>query len=137
MRTFIVAAAMLTTSSAMACNSDLISVHDGWTAVNESTADGTITTTISLSYAYSGDTPFRMIDSTVTFSDALGSLIAVVRIDRDAGLEPGQASELEVTSFGPRLPRLAELDRSDIQVETCTKAIVYADGTVVEFDDDA
>ncbi|MHB2265657.1 hypothetical protein [Aliihoeflea sp. PC F10.4] len=137
MRTFIVAVAMLTGSSAFACNTDLISVQDDWTAVNSTTADGTVTTTISLSYAYDGDAPFRMIDSTVTFSDALGSLIAVVRIDRDAGLEPGQASKLEITSFGPRLPRLAELERSDVRVDTCTMAIVYVDGTVVEFDEDA
>lgn len=133
MRALLVMVMMAATPS-WACNADLISVQE-WEAVNESREDGTVSTHMTASYRYDGNAAYRMIDATILFEDVLGQLIAVYRVDRDEALNAGETSSLSMLSGGGSLHRLGDLDRDDIVVKTCTRAIVYEDGTRETFGD--
>ncbi|MFC5385196.1 hypothetical protein ACFPLB_04350 [Aquamicrobium segne] len=128
------AAVVMAASPAIACNTEMISVQDNWTAENLRSEGDTVFTKIDLTYQYDGTQPYRMIDGSIRFRDATGSAIASLGLNRDDALAPGETSSLSITSFGPDLPRLATVNRSEIEVTTCVRTIIYEDGTKETFE---
>lgn len=130
---FLILAMVISATPAWACNSDLISVQDDWTAANEVRNETTFTH-INVTYAYDGERPIRMIDGLIAVGDVLGGQLAVLWLNRDERMGEGDTSTISIATYGPDLPRLAELDRDDVTFRTCVRGIVYEDGTRETFE---
>ncbi|MCW5735202.1 MAG: hypothetical protein KIS73_13800 [Enhydrobacter sp.] len=108
--------------------SDLLKLAD-WT-IKPITADrNEMTETL----VYSGSKNIRMIDGIIRYSDVLGGNIASKAIDRDASIEPGKPY-MQKGTWGPyTFERILKMNRSDVAVVVCVRAVVYADGTKETF----
>lgn len=107
---------------------DLIKITD-WTIKPVTNDTNQMTETL----AYSGTKATRMIDGSIRYSDVLGGRIASKAIDRDVSIEPGK-SYLQTGNWGPyTFERMLKMNRSDVIVVACVRAVVYADGTKQTF----
>lgn len=131
---FAILISLLAATPAMACNTDFISVQD-WQVQNieRSGMSGPYAT---ISYRLNADRSVRMIDASIRFEDALGGSMGTLSVDRDVRLSPGEVATLE--GFYPgasSIARIPNVDPADVQVTTCTRAVVFHDGTVQRFNE--
>lgn len=88
---------------------------------------------ISVSIRSNAEKPFRMVDASFTFEDALGSYISSFTIDPDLSGAPGE----EVTStngyLGSDMKRVLTMNRDDVIVYACTHELLYDDGSRESF----
>lgn len=130
---FVLAVAMMAATPAMACNTEMLTIEDGWTVEEVDSFAGFRNAGLSLIYTNAGDRAFRLIDATVQFQDALGAGIGSIQFDRDTGLAPGESAALEGTYAGDNLLRLNSMNPDDIVITTCVRSVVYVDGKREEF----
>lgn len=108
--------------------SALLTVSD-WT-IKPITAD---TNQMTETLIYSGSKSIRMIDGSIRYSDVLGGSVASKAIDRDASIKPGEPY-LQKGNWGRyTFERLLKMNRSDVIVVACVRAVVYADGSKETF----
>jgi hypothetical protein len=130
--TLIFALGLTAPAAATTCNTEILAL-EGW-SVTLGTRSGYESANVMLAYQSTAAKPFRMIDASVRFADALGGHIALISTGRDMRLAPGDMFREEQSYLGTNLNRVVGMDRSDVSVELCTKAVVYEDGTVETFD---
>lgn len=92
-------------------------------------------THLSVTLENKSDTPIRMIDGTVFFDDVLGRSIVNISISEDARIDAQGTFQQSGTyqSFGGNIERLVQVEKTDVVVTTCVKALVKGDGSVVSF----
>lgn len=122
---------MMAATPAMACDSDFIVVQD-WQVKNieRGSFPGP---EADVHYRLTGDKGVRMIDAAIRFEDALGKRIASIAVERDKRLSPGITARLVGFYPGSELSRIPNMEREDVMVTTCTRAVIYDDGTKEEF----
>lgn len=126
------AIASIATSSAMACDNNLLAVVD-WSVEPAVPDFDPGFSKISVTYRFDGDAPIRMIDASIIFDDALGRMITLVPIDPDQTMSPGETLSASILSPNEYIKRLLTLRREDILACGHVIAVVYADGTVEKF----
>lgn len=96
---------------------------------------GLIGTEAKVSVTFTNDLTksFRMIDASIMFEDALGGYISNIGVDRDITLAPGNSTVYTASYGGTGLDRVPQMNRQDVVVYACTKAVIYDDGTKQEF----
>lgn len=122
---------LLAGSPAMACDNSFISVQD-WRVQNIERNSFPGPEAV-VHYRLSGSKGVRMLDAAVRFEDALGKHIASIAVDRDERLAPGGTARLVGFYPGSNLSRIPNMEREDVVVSTCTRAVIYEDGTKEEF----
>lgn len=88
---------------------------------------------ITLTLQSNSPKPFRMVDGAYTFSDVLDRRISGFKFDPDLRGVPGGTIETGAGYMGNEMDRVPKMDRSDVIVTTCVKAVVYEDGTKETF----
>ncbi|WP_307145455.1 hypothetical protein [Rhizobium tibeticum] len=88
---------------------------------------------ITLKLKSNATKPFRMADASFTFQDGLGRRISSFTIDPDLKAKPGDVVETVNGYQGSEMDRVPKMNRADVVVFACTKALVYEDGTKEEF----
>ena len=84
---------------------------------------------ISVTVTSAAAKPFRMIDASYAFTDALGRRISSFNFDPDMHATPGEKI-VHVSGYsGREMDRVFGMNREDVSVATCTKAIIYGDGS--------
>jgi len=73
--------------------------------------------------------PFRMIDASFTFHDTLDRRISSFTIDPDLKAKPGETVSTVNGYMGREMDRVPSMDRADVVVFACTRAVVYEDGS--------
>lgn len=128
--------AAVVANDAFACDGStkLLSVKD-WT-VEE--VDGLIPgihsgIDITVDIKSHAEKPFRMIDASYTFADALGRRISGFMIDPDLKVRPGETVSTTNGYTGSEMDRVIKMNRDDVIVTICTRAVVYEDGTKEDF----
>jgi hypothetical protein len=92
-----------------------------------------------VSYTLANDSPkpIKLIDASVTFSDALGEQFYGIRLDKDVAVQPGkeQSFEGEYTrnQFEPQQARLATMNKADVVAKLIVRAIVFGDNAVAKY----
>lgn len=119
----------ITAMPAIACNSELL-VFESWVIEPIDDRNNRITTV----FRSNAEQPIRMIDASAGYVDALGGDIGSFRLNRDILVEPGGAYE-ETKRWGPHtFERLLTLRPGEVSTYTCTRSVLYEDGTVERFD---
>jgi hypothetical protein len=118
--------------AAQSCNTNILTLTD-W-SLTLGNRSGLESAELTLIYQSTAGKPFRMIDASIRFTDALGGHIALVSTERDMRLSPGDTFSENQSYLGTQLNRIAHMERSDVDVVLCTKAVVYDDGTQETFD---
>lgn len=120
-----------TTGSGMAqaaCNADLIEFTSWSIEPIDSDSNRVVAT-----FKSHADKPIRMIDASAGYIDALGERIGSFALERDVSIAPG-ATHTETGTWGLNtFERLLKLRPEEVTTFTCTKAVLYEDGTKVEF----
>lgn len=121
------------TAAAAECQgrADLLIVEE-WSVERVTGVISGIDITIHLKSAF--DQPFRMIDAGYTFSDALGRRISGFTMNPDLRASPGETVETGNGYTGREMDRVPTMNKDDVSVSTCVRAVVYDDGTKEEFD---
>ncbi len=121
--------AVAMSSTAHACNTELLSLVD-WEAA-ENAGSALIPVTLVAKVQYNGSRPYRMIHAGVILADVLGEGLGQVNLNRDQTVSPGEV--VEANGFVGAEERLLTVNRDDIVGSTCVWSIVYSDGQVEEF----
>lgn len=87
-------------------------------------------TGLTLRYRSEAPAPIKMVDGVIWFTDALGGSLGGFSIERDLHIAPGASYEqhLRVTE-----DRFMAASPADIVGIACVKAVLYEDGTRVDF----
>lgn len=122
----------LPTAAAAECQgrADLLTVEE-WSVEKVSGPVSGIDITIHLKSGF--DKPFRMIDAGYTFSDALGRRISGFTMNPDLRASPNETVETGNGYTGREMDRVLTMNRDDVSVSTCVRAVVYEDGTKEKF----
>lgn len=133
MRVFLIAVSLLGCAhSAHACNgsADVLSLED-W---HIEKVDGFISgVDITVDLKSHAKMPFRMIDASYILEDVLGHHISGFKINPDIKAKPGETVSTTNGYMGSGLDRVINMDRSDITITTCVRALVYEDGSKETF----
>src|SRR5690606_26324405 len=113
---------LMAVTPAWACNPDLISVQD-W-EVKHVERSGMPGASVSVTFTLNWPQPIRMIDASVQFQDLLGGYIGGVALDRDTRLSNGETTTDSGIYLGTDFTRIPEMERDDVMVTTCTRAVV-------------
>lgn len=82
-----------------------------------------------------GDKGIRLIDGTIRFEDVLGERIGEFILERAREIPPDAPYVHTDIVAGTILERLERIHPDDIATIACVSALVYDDGTLVEFSD--
>jgi hypothetical protein len=127
----VLAAALISgAASASDCRGDLIQVTD-WKLQKVTGLISGIDIHVTIKSNFSK--PIRMIDGTYTFADALGRRISSFGINPDLNVEPGKTVKFAHGYMGREMDRVLKMNRADVIVTTCVRAVVYQDGTKETF----
>lgn len=122
------------TASAIEClngqSAEILAVEN-WTLGEAESETGE--KTISITLTPLSDKGIRLIDGTIRFQDVLGERIGEFIIERAREITPDQRYVHEDVVAGTILERLEQLHPDDIATIACVSALVYDDGTLVEF----
>lgn len=121
--------AMLAATPAAACNEQMMSV-ESWAA----SSHGDTTFILKLDLRSNLPQHTRMIDAQVYFADALGKQIGGINLDRDAPVSVGPFSQELHLGTALNIARLLRINAEDVVVSTCTRAVIYEDGTKETFE---
>lgn len=138
MRMMILVASMVIARNAQAaeCSAgvDTVLGLKEWSAKMVDGALGRPEPLVTITYKNLSDHPIKMIDASLSFSDALGERISSVALGRDIKIAAGaEKSEKFLMSGSIGFERLTKLDKSDAEGTICTKAVMYDDGTKQQF----
>lgn len=82
-----------------------------------------------------GDKGIRLIDGTIRFEDVLGERIGEFILERAREIPPDALYVHTDIVAGTILERLDQIHPDDIATIACVSALVYDDGSLVEFSD--
>lgn len=88
---------------------------------------------ISVSMRSNAEKPFRMVDATLTFEDALGEYISSFTVDPDLAAAPGEVVTSVNGYLGTDMNRVLKMNRDDVVVYACTHELLYEDGSRESF----
>ena len=117
-------------SAAADCREDLLTIED-WKV--ERITDPIQGERVSVQVKSHMGKPFRMVDGSYAFHDALGRHISSFGFNPDLKLAPGMVSADGGRYFGTQIGRVRNMDRADVKISTCVRAVVYEDGTKETF----
>ena len=109
---------------------DILSV-ESWELSDAPAEDGS--KTISITLQPSSDRGIRLIDGTVKYEDVLGERVGEFILERAEGIPSGQSYVHEDVVAGTVLERFEQLHPDDIAAIVCVSALVYDDGTLMQF----
>ena len=119
-------------ASAIEClngqSADILGV-ESWQLGEASNAEKTIAITLTPL----GEKGIRLIDGTVRFEDVLGERIGEFILERAREIPPDAPYVHTEVVAGTILERLEQLHPDDIAAIACVSALVFDDGTLVEF----
>lgn len=121
-------------ASAIEClngqSADILAI-EGWQLAQTESEGGE--KAISITLMPVGEKGIRLIDGTIRFEDVLGERIGEFILERAREIAPGEPYVHDDVVAGTILERLEELHPDDIATIACVSALVYDDGTLVEF----
>lgn len=120
--------AMMTSAAHAGCNESLIE-FTSWSIKPIDAQNNQIVATFKSNSAK----PIRMLDTSAGYKDALGETVGTFSLNRDVSIAPG-AMYSETKTWGPyTFERLLKLKPEEVTTFTCTRAVLYEDGTKEEF----
>jgi len=89
---------------------------------------------ITVSMRSNAQKPFRMVDASFNFEDALGNYISSFTADPDLAAAPGEVVMTVNGYLGSEMSRVLKMNRNDVVVYACTHELLYEDGTRETFE---
>lgn len=124
------AAAVIAASPAAACNENFVEIESWFGSVTMGPPAGA---DMTINYALTGDKSVRSIDGSFLFADAFGNMLDQVPISNAARIATGETNtQRDAYQSGHLLMALKDPD--DVIVTSCTRAVIYEDGTHETFD---
>lgn len=129
----ILAMLLVVATPTWACNADFIAVEE-W-SIKERRGQPSTGAEVSIKYRLTGDRPYRLIDGSFIFTDAMDWEMERIAIPREKPMSLGAIGEQKGIYPSSTLMMAAKMNPSDVIVTTCTRSVIYDDGTRETFAD--